>query len=224
MISERFQNLSSEAQRFLESESSGHDFPHAVRVFNNAMYIRGREGGDPDVVGAGALVHDICRPWEKKTGKSHFGEEALGIIKEMLERASFEASKIPAVLEVVRLHDIYDWTDKIKGKSIELKVVQDADNLDAMGAIGIARAFAFGGANGLSMYNPGEDLTFTKDYVDDPKKRTSTIAHFYEKLLKLRENMNTETGKKLADRKQKIMEDFLKQFFDEWEGELSDEV
>jgi uncharacterized protein len=108
----------------------------------------------------------------------------------------------------------------MKGKSIELQVLQDADNLDALGAVGIARTFAFGGANDLAIYNPGENLHFDKDFIEDPSHRTSTIAHFYEKLLKLKENMNTKTGKKLARQRHKIMEDFLDQFFAEWEGKF----
>lgn len=223
MITEQFRNLAQEVQRFLEDESSGHDFYHAERVFNNAMYIQKTEGGDPEVIGTTAIIHDICRPWEKKTGKSHFGDEALQIIKGILEKSSFDEQKIQQVLEVVRFHDVYDWTNKIQGKSIELQVVQDADNLDAIGAIGVARTFAFGGANGLPLYNPGEKLEFANDFVDDPSHRTSTIAHFYEKLLKLRENMNTKTGKELAEKRHKTMEDFLKQFFDEWEGRFRED-
>jgi uncharacterized protein len=221
MITERFQPLSKEVQGYLGNESSGHDFYHAERVYNNALYIQQHEGGEMIVIGSAALVHDVCRPWEEKNGKSHFGVEALEKIRGILEVSGLQAEKIKAVIEVVRLHDIYDWTNKIQGKSLELKIVQDADNLDAIGAIGIARAFAFGGAKGLSIFNPGENLRFTEDYVDDPTHRTSTIAHFYEKLLKLKENMNTETGIKLAEGRHQIMENFLKQFFNEWEGKFT---
>lgn len=220
MITNEFQLLAKEVQKFLENESSGHDFYHAGRVFNNARYIQKKEGGDNIVVGASALVHDICRPWEKKTGKLHFGAEALKIIKGVLQKSSVPENKIQPILDVVKLHDIYDWTQKMKSKSIELQIVQDADNLDAIGAIGIGRTFAFGGVYGRQMYIPGENLKFTKDFVEDPDNRTSTIAHFYEKLLKLKENMNTKTGIKLAQRRHKIMEDFLKQFFNEWNGKF----
>jgi uncharacterized protein len=220
MIVEKLQPLAKEVQNFLENEHSGHDFYHAERVLNNAVYIQGREGGDMAVIGPAALVHDICRPWEKKTGKPHFGEEALETIRLVLKNSGLDSDKVQSVLKVVELHDVYDWTEKMKDKSIELQVVQDADNLDAIGAIGIARTFAFGGANGLQMYYPGENLKFTKDFVDDPSHRTSTITHFYEKLLRLKDNMNTKTGIRLAGERNKIMEDFLKQFFNEWEGRL----
>lgn len=217
---EHFRSLAEEVKKFLEHESSGHDFYHAERVFKNALYIQKHEGGDEFVIGAAALVHDICRPWEKKTGKSHFGPEALQIIDAVLQKVSISEDQRQAILAVVAEHDIYDWTEKNETKSLELKVVQDADNLDAIGAIGIARTFAFGGAHGLALYNPGENLDFEKDFVEDPNHRTSTIAHFYEKLLKLVKNMNTDTGKRLGSERQKVMEDFLDQFFKEWNGEF----
>ena len=210
--------LSEKVKKYLEDESSGHDFFHAARVLNNALYIQKFEGGDTFIIGAAALVHDICRPWEKKTGRSHFGEEALKIIEGVLKDAYVPPEKNKAILDIVAVHDIYDWTDKQINKSIELQILQDADNLDAIGAIGIARTFAFGGAHGLTMYSPGENLSFDKDFVEDPNHRSTTIAHFYEKLLKLKDNMNTKKGIELAGKRHKLMEDFLKEFFDEWEG------
>ena len=218
--SEPFKNIIERVQSLLANESSGHDFSHAQRVFNNALYLQKHEGGDFFVIGAAALVHDMCRPWEKKTGKLHFGPEALVIIGDVLRDCGVDSKQASCILDVVAEHDVYDWMDKNFSKSIELQIVQDADNLDAIGAIGIARTFAFGGAQGLSMYNPGENLKFGKDFVEDPNHRTTTIAHFYEKLLKLNRNMNTSTGKKLGEKRQKIMEDFLSQFFKEWNGDF----
>lgn len=220
MISNEFSDLSKQVKVFLEKESSGHDYYHAERVYNNAMYLQTHEGGDKLVIGASALVHDICRPWEKKTGKSHFGNEALKIIRKVLVDSKTPSEKIEPILRVVKLHDIYDWSEKMNDKSIELQIMQDADRLDAIGAIGIARAFAFGGANDMTMYTPGENLQFTNDFVDDPSHRTTIIAHFYEKLLKLKDNMNTKTGKRLGQQRHKVMVDFLDQFFAEWEGKF----
>lgn len=216
MTTNKHTKLKKEVQHFLSQESSGHDYHHAVRVYNNAHTLQSQEGGDLEIIGAAALVHDICRPWEKKTGKLHFGPEALEIIKNVLIKANISANKIESVLEVVAYHDIYDWSEKIEKKSIELQIVQDADNLDAIGAMGIARTFAFGGAYGLSLYNPGENLDFDTDFVENPNNRKSSIAHFYEKLLRLKENMNTKTGRKLAKKRHDFMENFLTQFFNEW--------
>jgi len=221
MITNEFNLLADNVKKFLENESSGHDFFHAKRVFNNANYIQKNEGGDRLIIGSAALVHDICRPFEKKTGKSHFGKEALIIIEDVLRKSKITEDKIKPILEVIKLHDIYDWTEKNKNKSIELQIIQDADNLDAIGAIGIGRTFAFGGASSRPMYIPGENLTFIKDFIDNPNKKTSTIAHFYEKLLKLKQNMNTKTGFRIAEQRNQVMENFLKQFFDEWNGNFN---
>jgi uncharacterized protein len=219
-VHQKFNKLHQQVEQYLQKESSGHDIYHADRVFKSAIYIQSHEGGDEYVIGAAALVHDICRPWEKKTGKSHFGPVALQIIRQVLTKSQVKPDKIEPILEVVKRHDIYDWTDNSSQKSIELQIVQDADNLDAIGAIGIARTFAFGGAHGSTMYYPGENLDFTKDFVEDPNHKTSTIAHFYEKLLKLKDNMNTETGKRVGESRHQIIVEFLDQFFSEWEGKF----
>lgn len=216
MIDQEFKKIANKVKEVLENESSGHDFYHAQRVFDIATYIQKLEGGDIFIIGASALLHDICRPWEKKTGKSHFGEEALEKIKKILYQIEIPEDKVEPILNVIKFHDIYDWTKKNNDKSIELQIVQDADNLDAIGAIGIGRTFAYSGANSVPMYIPDENLNFTKDFVDGHDYGKSTIAHFYEKLFRLKDNMNTKTGKKLAQKRHKFMKDFLKQFFDEW--------
>ena len=213
-----FDDLKLAVKEYLNEDTSGHDYYHAERVFNSALNIHSKEGGDLLIIGCAALTHDICRPWEKKTGKSHFGSEALEIIRKVLNKVSLSDKNINSILEVIKYHDIYDWTEKNNNKSLELKIIQDADNLDAMGAIGIARTFVFGASHGLQIYTPGENLDFTNDFVDDPNHKTSTIAHFYEKLLKLKDNMNTNTGKKLAQGRHDVMENYLKNFFSEWEG------
>lgn len=213
-----FQAIADKVRSVLESESCGHDYYHAERVFKNALHIQALENsGNRYVIGVAALAHDLCRPWEKKTGKSHFSEEALELIQQHLTDAAVPGEHIEAIIDVIRYHDIYDW-DTPMVKSVELQIVQDADNLDAIGALGIARTFAFGGANGLQMYEPGENLDFTKAFIDNPKHRTTTIAHFYEKLLKLQDNMNTLTGKQLGKIRHERMELFLQDFFAEWNG------
>ena len=210
--------LSHHVREFLKSDFSGHDFYHVQRVCNIALNLQEKEGqGDAYVIGAAALVHDLCRPWEKETGKSHFGPEALEIIREVLIQSNIEQDKIEPILEIVALHDIYDWSNKTQ-KSIELQIVQDADRLDAIGAIGIGRTFAFGGSHDRPMYHPGESLVFEKDFIEDPNYRTTTIAHFYDKLLKLHKNMNTVSGQAMAEERHQFMESFLAQFFDEWAG------
>lgn len=219
-MNKQFKPLYQQVELFLTKESSGHDVYHAQRVLNNALYIQSKEGGDEYIIGCAALVHDICRPWEKKTGKSHFSPEAIEIIREVLIESNIKKGSIDPILNIVEKHDIYDWTEK-QEKSIELRVVQDADNLDAIGAMGIARTFMFGGHYGSPMYLPEEKLEFSTDFVDGAAKGKSVIAHFYEKLLKLKENMNTTTGKNLGEQRHQVMVDFLDQFFSEWEGSFN---
>lgn len=202
---------------FLTHDPSGHDSYHAERVFNNAMNIQEAEGGDKLVIGVAAIMHDLLRPWEKETGKSHFGKEALEIIRKELIPLNLDLKTIDNILDVIAKHDFYDWTVKDNSKSIELQIVQDADNLDAIGAIGIGRTFKFGGANNNPMYIPGENLNFTEDFKEDGTM-TSTVAHFYEKLLKLKDNMNTVTGKRLAQKRHDFMVQFIEQFLAEWNG------
>lgn len=167
-----------------------------------------------------SLVHDICRPREKKTGKSHFWDEALAIISNVLDEVSGLSDEYKEhILYVVALHDMYDREYQIQ-KTIELQIVQDADNLDAIGALGIWRTFTFGGAYGLPMYDPDISYIHKEFFEEVPGQHTpTTVDHFYEKLLKLSQYMNTSTGKQMAHGRHVYMEQFLDQFFAErnWE-------
>jgi len=219
-IESDFDRLKLAVAEFLKNESSGHDIFHAERVFLLSKHLQTTEGGDLHVIGCAALVHDLCRPWEKRTKQSHFGPAALEIIRKVLEQSAIMPDSIEKILAIVAEHDIYDWSEKNSEKSIELQIVQDADNLDAIGAIGVARTFMFGGHHGAPMYLPEEDLSFTQDFIDGAAKGTSVIAHFYEKLLKLSSQMNTATGKKIAIQRHTFMQTFLNQFFSEWNVQL----
>ncbi|MCA9386347.1 HD domain-containing protein [Candidatus Dojkabacteria bacterium] len=213
-----FEKIKSRVKNVLGTTSADHDYHHALRVFNLANTLQKTEGGDMIIIGCAALAHDYCRPWEKETGKPHFGDEALKIIdKEVLKDLDLTSIQIGQILEVIAKHDIYDWSEKDTSKSLELKIVQDADNLDAIGAIGIARLFSFVGAYNTSMWEPGEDLTFNEDFTHE-KKHTSGIAHLYDKLFKLQDNMNTAAATELAQHRHLIMEQFVEEFMNEWTG------
>jgi uncharacterized protein len=216
--SQKLTVLAERVQVYLERSHCGHDFYHAKRVaaITKDLIKYSPTPVNQLVILAAAFSHDLCRPFEKQTGKSHFGQEALAIIDRELELSNFDSGEREQILEVIRYHDIYDY-NLIPQLSPELKIHQDADRLDAIGAIGIARTFAFGAANGLPLYIPGQSLEFSDAFVESPEHRTSTIAHFYEKLLKLKEQMHTERGRELATTRHKLMEDFLEQFFKEWE-------
>ena len=218
-MTNKLEDLKSCATEFLQNESCGHDFLHCVRVMKIADEIAKADypSINLEIINAAALMHDICRPWEHKTGRSHFCEEALALINVQLEKSSYRGEDRLKILDIIRWHDIYD-SAAIPSSSLsdELRVHQDADRIDAMGAIGIARTFAFGGARNLPLYIPGENLEFQNYFVDSPSNRTSTIAHFYEKLLKLRDQMHTPTGRRLAEIRHSRMERFLSEFFEEW--------
>ncbi len=215
-MKELFKEIEKKAEEFLKFDPSGHDLNHAIRTFNLSRKISAKEGGDKLVIGAAALLHDVLRPWEKKTGKLHYKGEALEIIKKMLVKVKFPKNKIDSVLHCIETHETYGFAKGKKPKTIEAKILQDADNLDAIGAIGIARCFMCASHHNNPMWVPGEE---TKKYSPDTV-RGSAINHFDEKLLKLKDMMNTKTGKEIAKERHKFMKDFLKRFFKEWEGKL----
>lgn len=202
----------------LSADPTGHDFWHVVRVRYIAVELARREGGDCSVVEAAAWLHDLYRPEEKHTGMLHFGPEAQTRMRELLEQVGFPAQKIDAVLQCVAMHENYIFADGGTQASQEAFILQDADRLDAIGAIGIARVFMFSGAHGRVMWNPEEKPQY---WSARQPPSGSAIAHFYEKLLKLAEGMNTPTAQKWARTRHRFMEEFLDEFFAEWEGRPS---
>ncbi|MGH2649125.1 MAG: HD domain-containing protein [Ginsengibacter sp.] len=198
----------------LEGAEGGHDWWHIERVLKNAKLIAEGEQVNILVVKLAALLHDIA------DAKFNDGDENIGPEKarQFLESLLAEKEIITHVENIIRNISFKGGNFSNDFYSPELAVVQDADRLDAMGAIGIARAFNYGGFKNREIYNPSiqPDLQMTKDVY---KKSTApTINHFYEKLLLLKGRMNTETGKKLAEERHQFMETFLKEFYLEWEG------
>jgi uncharacterized protein len=196
----------------LKGESSGHDWYHIYRVKKVAEKIANEEGADQFICVMAALLHDIAD--EKIAGSE---EKGIAEVKHWLESMSVENEYITHILNIIS-------TMSFKGgnysaiQSLEGKVVQDADRLDAIGAIGIGRTFAYSGAKGQLMYDPEIPVRekMTKDQYRNEK--STAVNHFYEKLLKLKDTMNTSCAKKLADERHAFLESFLEQFFSEWEG------
>ena len=203
-------------KRLHDKEGTGHDFWHIERVVRNAKKIAKKEGGDLFVIELAALLHDIA-DW-----KFHGGDFLAGSRKARawLEKMKVDENIISQISDIVRDVSFRGGTSKAKMRTLEGKVVQDADRLDAMGAIGIARTFAYGGYRGREIYNPRVKPKSFKHYADLKKgmKSGTTINHFYEKLLLLKSSMNTKTGRKMAEERHKFMEQFLKQFYKEWNG------
>ncbi len=200
----------------MKGDGSAHDWWHVVRVVKLAKKIARAEGADLFVAELGALLHDIA-DW-----KFHDGDTTAGpkIAKEWLEELDVEGQIIDVIVEIVEHISYRGGTNKHVMQTLEAKVVQDADRLDGIGAIGIARAFSFGGSVGKELYNPDIPPKKYKDFADFRSKIKSdpTINHFYEKLLLLKDGMNTPTGMALAEHRHKYMEQFLEEFYAEWEG------
>ena len=200
----------------LKNAEGGHDWFHIERVFKNSILISKDEKVDVFVVSLAALLHDIADP------KFYNGDETIGpkIAKKFLEEQGVREDVIDSVINIIKHISFKNSleTGKEKFNSIELEVVQDADRLDAIGAIGIARCFNYGGFKNRPLYNP-KTLPNLKMTKEEYKKSTApTINHFYEKLLLLKDKMNTAAGKKIAANRHIFMEKFLNQFYDEWNG------
>ena len=198
----------------LTGEGSGHDWWHVYRVWKNAIQIAKHEEVDLFVVELAALLHDIA-DWKFNDGNEDIGPQ---LAREWLESLNVEETEIANVCQIIQ-----DISFKGSGvvtnmKTPEGKIVQDADRLDAMGAIGIGRAFAYGGSKGREMYNPDLKPEKHNSFEQYKKSQGSSINHFYEKLLLLKELMNTDTAKKIAEKRHAVMLNYLNDFFQEWEG------
>lgn len=203
----------------LKGAEGGHDWFHTHRVLLNAQGIAKGEQVDELVVALGALLHDIA------DSKFNNGDETIGpkLAKEFLSSLQVDINVIDHVVKIIENCSFKSSLDNKNNpgrqfNSIELQVVQDADRLDAIGAVGIARAFNYGGFRNRQLYNPeiAPDLKMSKSAYK--KSSSPTINHFYEKLLLLKNTMNTKTGKKLAEERHQFMLDYLEQFYKEWNG------
>ncbi|MBC8883580.1 HD domain-containing protein [Flavobacterium piscinae] len=199
----------------LQHAEGGHDWFHIERVYKNAILISQEEVCDVTVVKLGSLLHDIA------DSKFHDGDEEIGpkIARTFLESENVSEEIIDHVVQIIKNISFKGGNFEKTFSSKELEIVQDADRLDALGAIGIARAFNYGGYRNQQLYNPliAPKLDMTKE--EYKKNLSPTLNHFYEKLLLLKNKMNTKTGKKLAQERHRFMETFLSQFYAEWEGE-----
>jgi uncharacterized protein len=200
----------------LENAEGGHDWWHIYRVWQAAKQIAKGENADMLVVELGALLHDIA------DSKFNGGDETIGSAKAkaFLESQEVDAETIEHVVQVVANISFKGGKERQQFKSIELDIVQDADRLDAIGAIGIARAFNYGGFKNRPMYDPNNPPNLDKTKEQYKHNKDPTINHFYEKLLLLKDRMNTATGNQLAQERHQFMELFLAQFYKEWEGEF----
>lgn len=199
-------------QEKLRNAEAGHDWWHVLRVWNNTKLILATEEADALVCELTALLHDIA------DSKFHDGDEQIGprIAGEFLHSIGLDRERIEQVQKIILNMSYKASLGLVKFHSKELEIVQDADRLDAIGALGIARAFHYGGFKNRELYNP--DIPVQQHLSKEAYKNTTapTINHFYEKLLLLRDKMNTTTAKQIAEKRHRFMVSFLQQFYEEW--------
>ena len=189
-------------KNFFANESTGHDYYHTMRVYNNATHIAAKEGADLETVQLASLLHDVD---DHKISPET--SQNLDNARDFMKENGLSQEKIKQICEIISEISFSKNGDK-SPRTLEGTCVQDADRLDAIGAIGIARAFAFGGSRGRYLYNP-----------DNKDANDSTVDHFYDKLFKLKELMNTETAKEIAENRDLFMREYINQFYSEWNGE-----
>lgn len=198
----------------LENAEGGHDWFHIERVYKNALLIAKNETCNLEIVQLAALLHDIA------DSKFNDGDETIGpkLARNFLEQENVNIKNIEQVILIIENISFKGGNFSKAFQSIELDIVQDADRLDAIGAIGIARTFNYGGFKNRAIYNPDilPNLSMTKEQYKNSD--APTINHFYEKLLVLKDKINTKTGKEIAQNRHDFMESFLTQFYAEWEG------
>jgi uncharacterized protein len=199
----------------LDNAEGGHDWFHIERVYKNSILIAQEEDCDIMVVKLGALLHDIA------DSKFHDGDETIGpkTARAFLESENVFEETINHVINIIENISFKGGNFEKDFHSKELEIVQDADRLDAIGAIGIARTFNYGGFKNRALYNPSIPPNLNMSKEEYKNSNSPTLNHFYEKLLLLKDKMNTATGKKIALERHKYMENFLSQFYAEWEGE-----
>lgn len=197
----------------LAGDSSGHDWWHIYRVWNMSKKIQEKEGGDLFLIEMAALLHDVA-DWKFYDNEN----EGVKVVHNFLNGLGLDNGYVIKILEIIKNVSFKGAGVKDQMISLEGKIVQDADRLDAMGAIGVARTFAFGGKFGNEMHNPNLEVKMHKSFDEYKNTRGTTINHFYEKLLLLKDRMNSSKAKQIAMGRHVFMENFLKQFYKEWES------
>lgn len=202
-----FREIEQEMKEWIGADSSGHDLDHARRVFNIGVRLADQKNADVDIVGAAALTHDIHRSMGAD-GEYVHPKESLSAVESVLEATSFPDEKGSSVVHCVEVHEEYEFEgDDNPAETMEARIVQDADNLDAMGAVGIARNFAFTGVVGNRLWAPDTE-------------ENSGLGHFTDKLLHLNAEMNTDEAREIAEGRHQFLEEFSDRFKKEWEGKL----
>lgn len=198
------------AKSIFEGDSSGHDVYHTLRVHDLARTICSKEGGDMNIVRLAAILHDV-------DDRKLFGENGFANARRFMDSEHIDLDDQMFICDIIS-EISFKGKDSVRPSSLEGKIVQDADRMDAIGAIGIARAFAYGGSKGRAMHIPGEGPKEGMSEKEYFANQGTSVNHFYEKLLLLKEMMNTQTAKDMAQARHDYMVGFLDEFMSEWEG------
>lgn len=217
MVEQYIEKLRPYVLKLFEKDSSGHDIGHLERTMRTALCIQEKEGGDRLVVGIAAYLHDVHRIMQNEIGEFVSPKDSLDTVRKILNDAELNLTEqqIKKICYCIEFHEEYNWNGK-NVDDLNTLILQDADNLEAIGAIGIGRAFIYCGAHNIPMYDESIPLNENDDYIEEEGDNESTIHHFYHKLFKLGDNMNTKTAKEIAEKRIGFMKEFTKIFFDEW--------
>lgn len=200
---------------YFKKDSSGHDISHLERTMRTALYLQEKEGGDKIIIGIPSFLHDVHRIMQNERGVFVSPKDSLDTIKEILSNIDLSEEQVEKICYCIEYHEQYNWNGN-NVNDINTLILQDADNLNGIGAIGIGRTFSYGGSHNIIMYSEKTPLNENNDYSEFNGDDESTIHHFYHKLFKLGDNMNTQTGKELAKKRIDFMKLFVKEFLNEW--------
>lgn len=211
--------LRTKVKEYFDKDASGHNIDHLERTLNYAMYLQSKEGGDIVVIGVSAFIHDIHRILSTEQKKFVSPKESLPVVNEFLKDLDITEKQKEHILYAIEHHEEYAFgKDGVSVEDIESKILQDADNLDAIGAIGIVRTFKYGMAHNVIDYDPNVPL-YQNEYSES-QEDASTIHHINNKLVRLGQYMNTDTAKELAEKKIELMKTFMQLYIEESTGKF----
>lgn len=217
MLEEYIEIIKPYVIELFKNDSSGHDISHLIRTMNIAKKLCEKENGDRLIVGLSAFMHDIHRIMQNENGKFVSPKDSIPIVRDILDKTDLNNDIKNKICYCIEYHEQYNWNGN-NVSDLNTLILQDADNLDAVGAIGIGRTFSYGGAHNVIMYDENSPLNEDNDFSESNGNDPSTIHHFYHKLFKLADNMNTETAKTMAIERTDFMKTFVFEFLEEWNG------
>lgn len=213
-IDEILENLKVKVEEYFGDDATGHSIDHLERTKNYALYLCKKEGGDPIVATISAYIHDVHRIMGSKEKRFVSPKESLPVVEEFLKDVDITPLQKEKILSAIEHHEEYDFgKNKVSTNQIEALILQDADNLDAIGAVGLVRAITYSIAHNMPVYD--QSVPLYRNEYSESQNDVSTIHHIYNKLLRLGENMNTKTARKLAQKKTKLLKDFMNMYIEE---------